>query len=934
MIKNKFSFNLPWKAIIKYLSLAIIIVAIFYVAPFTNSSDRKPKFIAKSDILHDSLQIIDARYFDQQRISPLKMLRGALAEISRKIPPVLVEFEKNNQALIIRVGEEELAYKSIKIANLTALEDHLQEIIQFIKNNLVATDLENIKDVDYAAINGILTSLDPHSSLLTPQIYKDFTSDAKGAYAGVGMLIRARDGKIGVLTIIGDDSPSAKAGLKDGDLILQIDQYSTAGMKVEDAKNKLRGPKKSKVTLLVKREKVADPLKFELIRDNIKIASVSSYKFKKPNADIGYIKIGREVASSNEALKRHLTKLGVELSGFKGLILDLRNNPGGLLNQAIDISNSFLTSGVIVSIAGVDKKDISHYKAKPFGTTKDFPLLVLVNRFSASAAEIIAGALQKNHRAVIIGERTFGKGTVQSLVERFSDGSGLKLTISQYLTPGEESIQSVGIVPEINVIPNIVSTDFIKVLPSIRKSEKELTNSLELSSLNEPATSLLSLNYLDVNALEEKEEDFSAYSGRLDLKILKKDFLITAAINILRSLDGKDYNSVLDATKKYVTSENLKQAELIAKALKEENINWKTSAITKPVATKNPLVVEFSIEKQIEKPIEKQVEGEETFLTWNKPFPANTKGRLKFKVSNNSTQTLNKVIGVINPDSFLFGQRQILFGEILPQESKIAYIPFETKIFELARIGGLIVEFKSDNNPNLQIFENTIAFTGSKLPNISYSYNFQNKGQDASTKEIIASSGSKIEAKIVMVNNSDIDTGPISLVIKNGDIDFISLNLGRSEITNIKGREKIETSLSIELAGIPKDNTYDLLFSTLFKNYPILNVEQKIALDYDKGIASFINNPPIIKFTKEPLLQKDASFSLQASIKDDFGLKDIYVIHNNNKIFYSRLKDNAKSYPLSISIDLDSGNNEFFVIATDSQGVKSQRAVITFSPKK
>jgi carboxyl-terminal processing protease len=296
------------------------------------------------------------------------------------------------------------------------------------------------------AIDGMLHSLDPHSAYLTPELYKELQMDTQGRFGGLGIEITVRNGILTVVSPI-EDTPAAKAGVKPGDQIFKIEDEFTKDMTLVDAVKKMRGPKGTKITISIKREGVPELINFTLMRDTIRVQSVRTRNLEP---GYGYIRLAQFQERSDRDLQKALEKIAAEKTGLKGLVLDLRNNPGGLLTQAVRVSDLFLDSGMIVYTEGRIESQKQKYFAQKDGSWLDFPMVVLVNGGSASASEIVAGALQDHKRAVILGTKTFGKGSVQTILP-LDDSSALRLTTARYFTPKGRSIQATGIVPDIIV---------------------------------------------------------------------------------------------------------------------------------------------------------------------------------------------------------------------------------------------------------------------------------------------------------------------------------------------------------------------------------------------------------------------------------------------------------------------------------------------------
>src|SRR6184192_3835994 len=306
-------------------------------------------------------------------------------------------------------------------------------ILSIIQKNYV--DDVQTKQLIEGAINGMLASLDPHSAYLTPDLYKELQVDTKGSFGGLGIEITNRNGLLTVVSPI-EDTPAYRAGVKSGDQIMKINGEFTKDMTLVDAVKKMRGPKDTKVTLTLKRENTPE------------IFKIQSVKWKKLEPGYGYVRLTQFQERTDDDLERALKALDKETAGLQGLVLDLRNDPGGLLTQAVRVADLFLESGLIVYTDGRLENQKQKYFARKPGTWSDFPMVVLVNGGTASASEIVAGALQDHKRALVLGTQTFGKGSVQTILP-LDDNSALRLTTARYYTPSGRSIQALGIVPDI-----------------------------------------------------------------------------------------------------------------------------------------------------------------------------------------------------------------------------------------------------------------------------------------------------------------------------------------------------------------------------------------------------------------------------------------------------------------------------------------------------
>jgi len=398
-------------------------------------------------------------------------------------------------------------------SNDKALYEYLRtfsDVIELVKKSYV--EEVNDKEIVYSAIKGMLESLDPHSSFLPPEMYKEMQTDTKGEFGGIGIEISIKDGFPIVITPI-EDTPAFKEGIKAGDHIVKIDSKPTKNMNLMDVVKMIRGQKGKPVTLTIVREGVPGMKDYTVVRDIIQVKSV---KFKMLDEDYGYIRIVQFQEKTSRDLDnafKELEKMNKDKE-LKGIILDLRNDPGGLLEQAVEVSDKFLSDGAIVSIEGRGEKGKQeNNKMKFFAQKKNSdylnPLVVLINEGSASASEIVAGALQDYKRAIIVGAKSFGKGSVQTIIP-LGDGSAVRLTTAKYYTPKGRSIQGEGVAPDIAVENNMVKSKE-KIIPLKEKDLIERKNDKE--AVDKPVK-----KPEDFNAKTLEDDDFQLYMGFQILK--------------------------------------------------------------------------------------------------------------------------------------------------------------------------------------------------------------------------------------------------------------------------------------------------------------------------------------------------------------------------------------------------------------------------------
>ncbi|MDP6934520.1 MAG: S41 family peptidase, partial [Myxococcota bacterium] len=401
-------------------------------------------------LLQRDLWYVETRYVEKERIDPENMFQGALEFVEREVPEVNFQREPRGSRLHVEVGSYTTVLLLEPITSFVALTSQLRRVAAILEDHL--SNEVALPEVEYAFINGALSTLDPHTVLIPPEAAREMEVDNQGEFGGLGIEITTRNGRLTVKQPL-EGTPAAMAGLQSDDHIVRIEEESTINMDLSDAVSKLRGPVGAPVTIKIMRTGFDAPREFTIIRDRIRINPVEGELLE---GDIGYVRIKNFHANVSSDLDALLARLARESGGKpRGLVLDLRANPGGYLNQAVDVSNKFLSRGVIVTTVEGGTGKRQEQKATSAGTEFAYPIAVLVNGSSASASEIVAGALRNQHRAIIVGERTFGKGSVQHLYAN-NDESRLKLTVAKYLTPGDQSIQSVGISPDILLQPSVI----------------------------------------------------------------------------------------------------------------------------------------------------------------------------------------------------------------------------------------------------------------------------------------------------------------------------------------------------------------------------------------------------------------------------------------------------------------------------------------------
>lgn len=400
--------------------------------------------------------------------------------------------------------------------------DLFGEVFDKVKQDYVEEVADN--ELVESAINGMLTSLDPHSSYLNEKAFEEMKIQTKGEFGGLGIEVTMDNGLVKVVSPI-DDTPAFKAGIKTGDYISYIDDEAVLGMSLTEAVEKMRGKSGTKVNLTILREGKNEPLEFAITRDVIKIKSVRVHA----EGDIAYARITSFSEQTAALAQSELLKLKKEIgASFKGVVLDLRNNPGGLLDQAVAVADAFLNAGEIVSTRGRHPDNTTRFSAKPGDIMNKLPIVVIINGGSASASEIVAGALQDHKRAIVIGTRSFGKGSVQSIIPINGHGA-IRLTTARYYTPSGKSIQAEGIIPDIIVEP-------AKLEPLDQKDIKKIYSEANLRKHLSGEQKKHDQSLIKKEAHKLKKKELQKLTEQQNYALYAKDYQLARAIDLLKGI--------------------------------------------------------------------------------------------------------------------------------------------------------------------------------------------------------------------------------------------------------------------------------------------------------------------------------------------------------------------------------------------------------------
>ena len=711
--------------------------------------EKAPHDLSSLRVLTKVIIYVKENYVDPKRVKPKEMMIASLEYVEKSVPDVLVDGNAETGKISLNVNGKTREFEISHVDSLWKMSFALKDVFDFIAKNM--RPIEDTRDVEYAAAIGMLSTLDPHSVLLRPEQYREMKLSTKGEFGGLGFVIQMREGNLTVVKVL-PNTPAKRAGIQKDDQIKKIGEESTVNMDLNEAVSKLRGPVDSKVTITVERKGWDKPHVMTLSRAMISIESVQ-HKLLAQN--VGYVRLKNFQGNTTRDLEAALVDMRkqAEAKGgtMKGLVLDLRGNPGGLLEQAIQVSDTFISSGVLVATVGLSDKLREEKRARSQEGEDSYPIAVLVNAGSASASEIVAGAMKNLNRAVIIGRQTFGKGSVQVLYD-FPDESALKLTIAKYLTPGDVSIQEVGIIPDIQLVPTRVTEERVDVFAPRRSmgeadldqhfgnpdSDKVAKKREEVLDREKPSESL---KYLKVDekqqaqaaAKKEKEAaekapktaqkapkeakpgekdplldiDLGGRGEDLDDQLdaesqdeIKEDFEVTFAREFVLRANSTNRLEQMKQGKAYIDQKRQEEEQRINSAISALNVDWSPG------------------------PTPKNVQMEATFWAGpEQPTRAGETLEMVVTAENRGTEPLKRVRAWTESDNAYIDRREFLFGALAPGEKKSWKVQVKLPKDLTSRRDDVTVHFLDDSGKLPKTLVSEVGFQ--ELPRPVFAFNWQ-----------------------------------------------------------------------------------------------------------------------------------------------------------------------------------------------------------------
>lgn len=890
------------------------------IAPLLSSHDEIDATSRKSFYRLSALRLlqrvrflVEDRYVDPGRIDPEKMFGAALNRVERENPEVLFRHAPGDSLLHVSVNNYTTTMELPAIGRLNEMAEQLERVALILDEQL--EESVSRPEVEYALINGMLSTLDPHTVLLPPEQSREMEVENQGEFGGLGITIGIREGRLSVQYPL-RDTPAYRAGLEPGDRILRIDDESTVNMSLEEAVSRLRGLVGEPVTISVDRESFEEPRDFTIVRATIRMNPVQGVLM---DGGIGYIQIDNFHAATARDLSNLLSSFKRENHGsLGGLVLDLRGNPGGYLHQAIEVADFFIDEGVLVSTVEESRREVT--EAHSERTESDYPMVVLVNAHSASASEIVAGALKNHQRAVIVGERTFGKGSVQNLYPN-GDESRLKLTIAKYLTPGDQSIQSVGIPPDILLRPSIVeqhTSDDGEVTPLVSlywrdrlEREADLDRALERVDIA-GSDSAFALRYL------RSTDDEERLSDEVDVS---NDWEVNFARDLIMAAPSYRPAEMLQAAESVIQEYVSRETERVVDAFQIHDIDW--SVGEQPES--------YSISAEIN-------------LGDRGTIMSGLEGQfVELAVTNNSDSPIHQLMAVSESTLGWLDGEEFFFGQISPNETRRWRRPLRNIEGYTAQTGELNFNFQDASGTSFGEHSELIEIEGAALPSFSWTSVILDSGVDGviGDGDGVPETGETVVLRLEVTNCGEGAAAEPFVKLRNlaghdldlqvGTVELGTLGPGESAFADlvfeIRGEESEINALPVELTvGDNVRFDYNAVMSGGFYSFFSQVKELEIVVGSEHSWEE--QTPPALEITRTPELSVNSSTAvLSGVVNDDHGIRDLQIYHGENKIFYQGGGDGVRSLPFTADLNLEEGDNLVVVLARDEDGLTDVRSV-------
>ncbi len=783
--------------------------------------------LSQLPIFSKTLFYVRENYFDKNRLDPKRMLVGALDFVQRDVPEILIDRwpEHEPKQVTVKVNGQQRNFSIERVDAPWSLRSTLQEIFRFVQPNLQPVpekeEARRLVEIEMAATNGMLYTLDPHSVLLDVETYKDMRTQTQGKFGGLGIVIEMdKKNRITVKRPM-PDTPAIRIGIKAKDHIVRINNESTMNMTLNEAVERLRGDVDTNVDVYIERDTSPGTKKFTITRAFIRPPSIDPPARVmlvpaapgQAAAKVGYFHMQHFSANSATDLAEALQMF--EKEHVKGIIMDLRGNPGGLYEQAQKVADAFIESGTLVSMVGVGGAQRKDETATKSDHEPKVPVAVLVNQNSASASEIVAGALKNLDRGVVIGEGTFGKGSVQVLFDiqspiSFGDKSeddklGLKLTTAQYLTPGDISIQGVGVIPDIETDPMLVQKDgdrsWIRLQPSSHKRrEADYEWHLEHPSARRGEKPIETVSYLFMPKTNERrvhndDDDDPGTDPDTDAEPdedadTKNDFLMDFARDFLVQAKTIHSREAVNGSKAFLDKVRANEDKKLSAALEKLGVDWSSGPSSGASAQ-----LQLSLQS----------------MGTDAKIPAGTTAKVRGLVKNTGSTPAYRVRAVLESDNPIFDENEMVFGKIAPGESKSYELAVKVPTSSFTRtdvLKGTLFSQRGGSKSNTT--EMVLNIEGKARPMFAYSYQTIDD-QKGSNHDGLVQRGEQVRTLVTVKNIGAGKSPHTEAVLRNGTgQEGILISAGRFEAKDLGPGESKTFSFVYEVRPDYTGDDYQL----------------------------------------------------------------------------------------------------------------------------
>lgn len=903
--------------------------------------------LGKLKILEPTLYHIELSYVEPDRIDYDAMYDAGLQAVERLVPGFRFTRNADAERVSLEIGDLTTVIEVGTIGSSRELQVQLRRVAVLLQQHLspddvpVEEDQDPHSEIEYAMVNGVLDTLDPHSMLLPPEDASEMDVENQGEFGGLGVTIVERGAGLLVENTL-PGTPAERAGVQENDRITRIAGQSTMNMSLDEAVELLRGPVGASIAIEIMRQGFDAPRELSIRRELIKLNEVSGTLLE---GEIGLVRIQTFHRHVERELHDVLARLRRDTTDgeLDGLVLDLRGNPGGYLNQAVAVSDTFLDYGEIVSTVDGSgrRQDVKHARRSP-KTEARYPMVVLLDASSASASEIVAGALRNNERAVIVGERSFGKGSVQDLHQLY-DSSKLKLTISQYLTPGDKSIQTVGIPADIELQPVRLDDAEDGFVPRVYwrervRREADLDHRLDRSvrSLDLGAEAAYSFRYLDRSeggAPPMSTEDFPTSFARELLLSAGRPRRPDTLANAGRLVD------------QYARSGD---ADVVA-AFDARGIDWTDGVSRSGREGPLPITAELRVDDGDGK--------DDGFID------AGVRERVTLTLTNTSDQPFYRVSALALDHDVLEG-REFVFGKLAPGASR----SFDTWVNLVdgypSHTGELRVSVRDSETTPIGEVDVPVQIRGRALPSFAWTVGFEELIGDG---DGIAEAGEEIAIDVEVLNEGEGRSASAFVRLKNRSgsaLDILEGELEPGELRTPDGtpcdavdrrtgcqkrlepgatwrgrmrveiKEPVENGWGIELR-VGDDEAYDHASVVAAGMHELFAQRHRIRIPADGPLTGTVASaePPRVEISRDPgPVASSSRVTISGKVLDDHGVRHVMVFAGGDKLFYQGEVDPVRSVPFTADVPLEPGSNVITVVAEDREGFTRTTSVVTEGP--